>query len=116
MNRSEALAKLAVENLLPGTESVFTEEQSSMIADFTLRFSTGEVAPMEVTRSTEPTNLSIMRALEKHNYLISTTRLENHWMLMLSGEAHVRKILQKAEHYLQKIEEAGIQWIKYFWD
>jgi hypothetical protein len=106
MNRSEQLAKHVIEMIHEGARAEFRGQQSHGEYDFDLTYGNGDVAAVEVTKSTIQELELMLRKIGREFVLASACR--NSWMVDALPSARIRLILKKVDHYLSAIEAEGM--------
>jgi len=112
MNRSEKVAKLVVEALLPGSRMDFRTSQSTRTHDFDLISPSGVVAALEVTSAVNPQTLRTEAAIlddRKGGSFIPRTKATKDWYINPTVDADINRVRALADEYLADIEKEGIE-------
>ena len=109
----ETNAKLVFESMLPGAEMVFRDAQSHGEYDFDLRYPNGKLAAVEVTESTDQlwewTSAKI-RSKKVGGPVIEARYCTKTWMVFTAKDAATIPVIRsKADEYLAKVEQAGLE-------
>jgi hypothetical protein len=108
----ETIVKLVFENMLPGAEMVFRDEQSHGEYDFDLHHSNGTLAAVEVTESVDQLQAQTsaeIRSKKKGGPVIKAKKCQKTWMVFPIQNANISNIRKKADVYLSSLEQAGIE-------
>ncbi len=110
MNHAEAVAKLVLESVIPGT-MIYHLEQSHGECDFELRYRSGATAAVEVTASADQEQLqtiAAIRAEKKGGSSLRATKCEKSWLIFPAKGARIDKIRAAADERLSRLEKRGI--------
>ena len=108
----ETIVKLVFENMLPGAEMMFRDDQSHGEYDFDLRYRDGTLAAVEVTESTDERQQQTsaeIRNEKKGGPVIKAKKCQKTWMIFPIQNANISNIRKKADEYLSSLEQAGIE-------
>lgn len=112
-NHAERIVKLVLESALPGAELAYRAAQSHGEYDFDLHYANGTVAAVEVTESTDQlqrwTSAKIRNKKEGGSILLAE-HCKKSWMILPMKEASAIPVIRKkADEYLAKVEQAGLE-------
>ena len=111
MNHAEAVAKRALEAILPATME-YQPEQSHGEYDFELRYHNGATGAVEVTAAMDQTQAqtsAAIRCKKNGGSVIQPRRCAKSWMIFPTMGASIRKIREAADEYLFRLEQEGIE-------
>jgi hypothetical protein len=107
MKPTEALAKLIVEGVEVGGQMIYREDQSARTHDFDLNRTTGAAAAVEVTSITDGTVRATFAAIDRCRRM-SRRLCTKDWRIHPAANANIKRIAEKADAYLAKIEATGV--------
>jgi hypothetical protein len=90
MNHAEAVAKLVLESVIPGT-MIYQLEQSHGECDFQLHYGSGENAAVEVTASADQKQLQTIAAIrdeKKGGSSLRATKCKKSWLIFPAKGAY----------------------------
>lgn len=106
MRFEEGLAMEILRETALYTEVTFQEDQSSRVADFTLRRHDGAPGAAEVTTLTDREALETYHAARGTR--ISKVRSAQDWLVFVEPWARIARLKRHADGWLAQLEEAGI--------
>ncbi len=112
MKRSERVAKLVVEAVLPGFRMDFRSSQHARTHDFDLINPSGVVAALEVTSAVKPRTLRTEAAIldeRKGGSFIPRMKGNKDWFINPTVDADISRVRALADEYLADIEKEGIE-------
>ena len=110
MKDSEAIAKGVIETLLPGAVMHYRLQQSSGEYDFDLVYRSGQIAPLEVTVTTDQGYKEMVAALRdtrKGGLFVNTKLCRRDWYVFPAVGANASTIRKQVDAYLADIEAEG---------
>jgi hypothetical protein len=110
MNHAEAVAKLVLENVIPGT-MIYQLKQSHGECDFELRYRSGAIAAVEVTASADQEQLQTIAAIrdeKKGGSSVRVTKCKKSWLIFPAKGARIDRIRAAADERLSRLENEGI--------
>jgi hypothetical protein len=108
MDHAERIAKLVIEAVLPGAKVEFSNSQSDGEYDFELCYPNGSIAAVEVTSSVDRLQRETSVAIRKHGSIIQANECKKSWMIFPRKGARIITVTNKADEYLAKVEQAGL--------
>lgn len=117
MDLAEKIAQCVVEELIPGSNMRFQDQQHDGDHDFDLVLPDGTIVALEATASKdselEGTNAAIRNA--KHDgQFMPTSQCQRDWTIHPLKSARIDRIRSQADEYLSRIEHDGLE--RFFFD
>lgn len=106
MDKAEAVAKSAIEQLIPGARMHYRDSQSLGEHDFDLEYPTGTRVPLEVTQSIDRVMKETCAAIRSRPF-VARGRCKQDWYVYAGRNAHINRIREKVADYLVDIEAEG---------
>lgn len=106
--RSEQIAKLLIESVVPGATMSYRDPQAKSENDYDLRYADGRVVPVEVTESADFQIEAAVGALRGRR-LVRVRNCRCDWLVYASRDARIDKIRAHADRYFAEIECAGLR-------
>lgn len=111
MNRTERLAKMVVEQVIPDGTVRYHTEQSGGQHDFDFTYSDGVTVPMEVTAATDCQMSETIAAIESRRNggrFIKASACQNGWLVHPLPDANINRLRAQIDVFLARIEAAGL--------
>jgi hypothetical protein len=111
MNRTERIAKVVIEHMIPGSSMRDRTEEPGGVHDFDLRYPDGTIAAVEVTASTNQEINDTVAAIEskrRGGRFLNARMCRNGWIVHPLADASINRLRTDLDAYLARIEAAGL--------
>lgn len=111
MNRTERLAKMVIERVIPGGTVHYHTEQASGLHDFDLTYSDGGTVPVEVTAAADRQLSETVAAIESRRNggrFIEARACHNGWLVHPLPDANINRLRAQLDVFLARIEAVGV--------
>lgn len=112
MNEDERLAKVAIEEVIPGARMEFREEQhgdGGLRHDFWLHRPERDRDAVEVTSVRDEDRMRTAAKLAEHGPVLETEYCARSWFVWLDPRAHLEQVAANIDRRLAELEGRGIE-------